>query len=81
MRGAGRIFHPLPGPETRHAALYLYTRGGFNDQAVAQKQVLNWVEHHVPPNDTLIMDNYLWTDLHDPQVARGVTRMRTITVK
>jgi hypothetical protein len=30
-----------------------------NDQAVAQKQALTWIRDYVPPNDTLIMDNYL----------------------
>lgn len=34
-------------------------------QADAQNQAIAWVESHVPANRTIIMDNYMWTDLHD----------------
>ena len=37
-----------------------------NHQVVAQKQALTWVKDHLSPSDTIITDNYLWTDLHDP---------------
>ncbi len=38
----------------------------WNDsQAVAQQQAVGWVEAHLPPGSRIIIDQYMWTDLHD----------------
>lgn len=37
-----------------------------NDQAAAQRQSIRWVFQHLSPSDNIIIDNYMWTDLHDP---------------
>jgi 4-amino-4-deoxy-L-arabinose transferase-like glycosyltransferase len=38
----------------------------WNDpQAVAQQQAVSWVEAHLPANSSIIIDQYMWTDLHD----------------
>lgn len=37
-----------------------------NTQADAQRASMAWVLHHIAPNSLIIIDNYMWTDLHDP---------------
>jgi hypothetical protein len=38
----------------------------WNDsQAVAQQQAVGWVEAHLPLGSRIIIDQYMWTDLHD----------------
>lgn len=37
-----------------------------NVQADAQQQSLNWVLGHLPRSSRIIIDDYMWTDLHDP---------------
>jgi 4-amino-4-deoxy-L-arabinose transferase-like glycosyltransferase len=34
-------------------------------QAVAQRQAISWVLVHIPPKSTIVIDQYMWTDLHD----------------
>ncbi len=34
-------------------------------QANAQQQAVNWVEAHLPSNSRIIIDQYMWTDLHN----------------
>jgi hypothetical protein len=34
-------------------------------QAVAQRQAITWVHEHIPPKSTIVIDQYMWTDLHD----------------
>ena len=36
-----------------------------NRQADAQRNSLAWVRTYVEPSQTLVMEDYLWTDLHD----------------
>ncbi len=35
-------------------------------QAVAQRQAIAWVEKNIPPNSKVIIDMYMWDDLHAP---------------
>ena len=37
-----------------------------NSQADAQQQSVQWVLQHVPANSPIIIDDYMWIDLHDP---------------
>jgi 4-amino-4-deoxy-L-arabinose transferase-like glycosyltransferase len=38
----------------------------WNDaQAVAQQEAVSWVETHLPPDSRIMIDQYMWTDLHD----------------
>ncbi|HEY8476591.1 MAG TPA: glycosyl hydrolase family 8, partial [Chloroflexota bacterium] len=37
-----------------------------NVQAVAQKQAVGWIRRNVPPGSGIVIDNFMWTDLHDP---------------
>ncbi|MFL5828330.1 MAG: ArnT family glycosyltransferase, partial [Solirubrobacteraceae bacterium] len=32
----------------------------------AQVAAVRWVQQHVPPSSRLVIDNYMWTDLHAP---------------
>ena len=34
-------------------------------QADAQNMAMQWIQKNVPPGDTIVTDNYMWTDLHD----------------
>ena len=38
-------------------------------QADAQVQALAWVQANVPPDSRIIIDQYMWTDLHDPSTG------------
>ena len=38
-----------------------------NGETEAQRQALDWVKENLSPEDKIITDNYLWTDLHDPK--------------
>ncbi|MGH2458836.1 MAG: hypothetical protein ACRDIY_08210, partial [Chloroflexota bacterium] len=32
----------------------------------AQRQSADWVLQHLPRNSRIVIDDYMWTDLHDP---------------
>ncbi len=34
-------------------------------QADAQNETIEWVKEHISPNSTIIIDDYMWTDLRD----------------
>jgi hypothetical protein len=36
-----------------------------SSQAVAQRQAISWILVHIPPKSTIVIDQYMWTDLHD----------------
>jgi 4-amino-4-deoxy-L-arabinose transferase-like glycosyltransferase len=36
-----------------------------SSQAVAQQQAVTWIEEHLSPDSHIIIDQYMWTDLHD----------------
>jgi len=36
-------------------------------QTVGQQEALTWIEKHIPVRSRIIMDDYLWVDLHDRQ--------------
>jgi hypothetical protein len=56
-----------PGLGFRSNALQLWT----STQAVAQDRAIAWVERNVPSRAFIILDMYMWLDLHDRQNAAG----------
>jgi len=42
---------------------------------IAQREALNWVKEHVPPCDSIIIDPYMWTDLHDLPIPYQLAHM------
>jgi hypothetical protein len=55
----GGYFSPNLGFQSNHFLLWN------SDQTDAQVQAIEWVEEHVPPDSKVIIDCYMWTDLHD----------------
>jgi hypothetical protein len=31
-----------------------------------QERAVSWAERHIPPDNTIVIDMYMWVDLHDP---------------
>jgi hypothetical protein len=62
---AGGYLTPHRGFAGDHLLLWNAT------QADAQTQALAWIEAHVPRIDSVISDNYLYTDLHDGSAPAG----------
>lgn len=82
---------PNLGIETRSAASTGYVLGSLpwkSEQSVAQKQALDWIRANIAPGSSMIIDNYMWTDLRkggdfgrahwywkvelDPEIKQGV---------
>lgn len=43
-----------------------------SEQSVAQKQALDWIEANIEPDSSMIIDNYMWTELHEEQKGEEV---------
>ncbi len=41
-----------------------------SEQSTAQKQAIDWVRANIEPGSTIIIDNYMWTDLHEQREGR-----------
>jgi hypothetical protein len=36
------------------------------DPVAGQLQAVGWIQHHVPPSSHMVIDEYMWEELHDP---------------
>ena len=36
------------------------------DPVAGQLQAVDWIQHHVPPSSRMVIDEYMWEELHDP---------------
>lgn len=43
-----------------------------SEQSVGQKQALDWIEANIEPDSSMIIDNYMWTELHEGQNGEEV---------
>jgi Dolichyl-phosphate-mannose-protein mannosyltransferase len=37
-----------------------------SDPVAGQIDAVSWIQHHVPPSSRLVIDEYMWEELHDP---------------
>ena len=53
---------------------YERSAGGLwtKDPVAGQLQAVSWIRHHVPPSSHIVIDQYMWNELHEP--PRGAPR-------